>query len=175
MERATPDRRIRRTKAQLYAALNQLLAEKPPEEITVTELTRLADVSRGTFYSHYKDVPDMVEQMEAELFAEFAQLMDAYSAKELRQGLGPILEDVFSYIQRSFGPVPVHALKADPAPVQGPSSGKSDPRVERTLFLHRYRTAGILSDLFGGGRGGTDPTLDGGWQNGISPKNGRPH
>ena len=115
MERATPDRRIRRTKAQLYAALNQLLAEKPPEEITVTELTRLADVRRGTFYSHYKDVPDMVEQMEAELFAEFAQLMDAYSAKELRQGLGPILEDVFSYIRRSFGPVPIHALKADPA------------------------------------------------------------
>ena len=115
MERATPDRRIRRTKAQLCAALNQLLAEKPPEEITVTELTRLADVNRGTFYSHYKDVPDMVEQMEAELFAEFAQLMDAYSAKELRQGLGPILEDVFSYIQRSFGPVPIHALKADPA------------------------------------------------------------
>ena len=65
MERATPDRRIRRTKAQLCAALNQLLAEKPPEEITVTELTRLADVNRGTFYSHYKDVPDMVEQMEA--------------------------------------------------------------------------------------------------------------
>lgn len=115
MESSATDRRVRRTKAQLRSALNQLLLEKSPEEITVTELTRLADVNRGTFYCHYKDVADMVEQTEKEIFAEFARLMDAYSAKDLRQGLGPILEDVFSYIQRSFGPVPVYALKEDSA------------------------------------------------------------
>ena len=115
MGSSATDRRVRRTKAQLRAALNQLLLEKSPEEITVTELTQLADVNRGTFYCHYRDVPDMVAQMESELFAEFTRLMDAYSAKELRQGLGPILEDVFFFIQRNVGPVPIHALRQEPA------------------------------------------------------------
>lgn len=111
MEQSASDRRVRRTKAQLRSALNQLLLEKPPEAITVTELTRLADVNRGTFYCHYKDVADMVEQMEGELFAEFARLMDSYSATALRQGLRPILEDVFSFIQRNFDLVPLRTMK----------------------------------------------------------------
>ena len=50
------DRRVRRTKAMLRAALTELLKTKPVNEISVTELTRLADVNRGTFYSHYKDI-----------------------------------------------------------------------------------------------------------------------
>lgn len=111
MEQSASDRRVRRTKAQLRSALNRLLLEKPPEAITVTELTRLADVNRGTFYCHYKDVADMVEQMEGELFAEFARLMDSYSATALRQGLRPILEDVFSFIQRNFDLVPLRTMK----------------------------------------------------------------
>lgn len=115
MEGSAQDRRVRRTKAHLRAALNQLLTEKPPEEITVTELARRADVNRGTFYCHYRDVPDMLEQMEQELFTEFAGLMNAYSAQELRQGIGPILEDVFLFIQRNAGPVPIRALKERPA------------------------------------------------------------
>ena len=58
------DRRVRRTKAMLRAALTELLKTKPVNEISVTELTRLADVNRGTFYGHYKDIFDMVEQLE---------------------------------------------------------------------------------------------------------------
>lgn len=122
MEQSATDRRIRRTKAQLRAALNQLLLEKSPKEITVTELTRLADVNRGTFYCHYKDVADMVEQMEGEIFAEFTQLMDSYSATALRQGLGPILEDVFSFIQRNFDLVHVRSL------------------TERSAFLEQFKS-----------------------------------
>lgn len=115
MGEAISDRRVRRTKAQLRAALIQLLMEKPPEEITVTELTRRADVNRGTFYCHYRDVPDMLEQMEREFFAELSGLMNAYSAQELRQGIGPILEDVFLFIQRNAGLIPIRILKERPA------------------------------------------------------------
>ena len=115
MGEAISDRRVRRTKAQLRAALIQLLTEKPPEEITVTELTRRADVNRGTFYCHYRDVPDMLEQMEREFFAELSGLMNAYSAQELRQGIGPILEDVFLFIQRNAGLIPIRILKERPA------------------------------------------------------------
>lgn len=96
------DRRVRRTKARLREALTGLLAEKELKEITVTELTERADVNRGTFYCHYRDVYDMAEQLERETFAEFTALMDAYTANELRKGLRPILEDVFRFLERNL-------------------------------------------------------------------------
>lgn len=102
------DRRVRRTRAQLRSALTELLGEKSVEEITVTELTARADVNRGTFYCHYKDIYDMLDQLEDEIFREFTALVDSYSANELRRGLRPILEDLFHFIQRNLdlaGPI----------------------------------------------------------------------
>ena len=52
MERREQDRRVRRTRKQLQAALAALMREKDLKDITVRELTALADVDRETFYSH---------------------------------------------------------------------------------------------------------------------------
>ncbi len=38
------------------------------------ELTDLVDLNRGTFYLHYRDIFDMVNQVEDELFQEFENL-----------------------------------------------------------------------------------------------------
>lgn len=96
------DRRVRRTRARLRSALTELLKEKSVKEITVTELAQRADVNRGTFYCHYKDIGDMLDQLEEETFGEFTALMDSYSANELRRGLRPILEDLFRFIRRNL-------------------------------------------------------------------------
>ena len=56
------DRRVRRTRAQLRRALTELLEEKDIRSVTVRELTERADVNRGTFYAHYSDIYDLVEQ-----------------------------------------------------------------------------------------------------------------
>ena len=56
------DRRVRRTKKLLTQALTELLQEKQVNEITVKELTDLADMNRGTFYLYYKDIFDMLEK-----------------------------------------------------------------------------------------------------------------
>lgn len=52
------------TRRVLKESLLELLEMKPISKITVKELCNLADINRSTFYSHYKDVYDMVEQME---------------------------------------------------------------------------------------------------------------
>ncbi|WP_127532909.1 TetR/AcrR family transcriptional regulator [Paenibacillus kobensis] len=62
------DRRRARTKQLLYQALMSLLTEQGVEHLTVTDITNRADVNRGTFYLHYKDVPDMLEQIKDEVF-----------------------------------------------------------------------------------------------------------
>ncbi|MCI8537086.1 MAG: TetR/AcrR family transcriptional regulator [Oscillospiraceae bacterium] len=97
------DRRVRKTKALLRESLQRLLLEKPLREITVKELTEAADVNRGTFYSHYRDIYDLRDQIEEELFREFVSMMDSYPADKLRRGLRPILTDVFRFILRNAG------------------------------------------------------------------------
>ena len=62
------DRRVRRTKKLVTQALTELLQKKQINEITVKELTDLADMNRGTFYLYYRDIFDMLEKIEAELF-----------------------------------------------------------------------------------------------------------
>ena len=106
------DRRVRRTKQMLRSALLELLREKSVDQITVTELTEKADVNRGTFYGHYKDIYDMVKQMENEMFQEFSDLLHAYPADALRHGLRPILQDVFAFLQR-YGDVAAALLERD--------------------------------------------------------------
>ena len=67
----TEDRRVKRTKKALRDCLFQLLDEKTVEEITVKELTAMADINRSTFYFHYKDIDDMIMQIQNEIYAIF--------------------------------------------------------------------------------------------------------
>ncbi len=92
------DRRVRRTRRQLQQALVTLMREKELREITVRELTELADVNRGTFYAHYKDLEDMLEQVEHELFQQLSQVLEAHTPEEMQGNLSPILRDVFSFV-----------------------------------------------------------------------------
>ena len=50
-----------------------LLRNKPYSKITVTELCRLADINRGTFYIHYFDVDDVLDDILTESFSDVSQ------------------------------------------------------------------------------------------------------
>lgn len=50
------DLRIIKTEESLRRALLELLKAKELETITISELCRLAQINRGTFYLHYRDV-----------------------------------------------------------------------------------------------------------------------
>ncbi|MFD0716128.1 TetR/AcrR family transcriptional regulator [Paenibacillus sp. GCM10027626] len=62
------DRRQLRTKQLLQQALLALIETKGLDSITVTDVANHANVNRGTFYLHYKDVADLLEQMQEEVF-----------------------------------------------------------------------------------------------------------
>ncbi len=76
------DRRIRKTRAALKNSLTALLQQKSVRDISVKELTELADVNRGTFYLHYKDVFDLLEQSELDLLREFESVFEGISGQE---------------------------------------------------------------------------------------------
>ncbi len=55
------DRRVRRTRRALQEALLSLMAEKGYDEVTVADLIERADVGRSTFYNHYADKADLLD------------------------------------------------------------------------------------------------------------------
>ena len=64
MNKKSPDRRIGKTKRAIYKALLELLEDYELSRITVTELTQRADINRKTFYNHYTDIADVIDEME---------------------------------------------------------------------------------------------------------------
>jgi len=67
----TNDRRVKRTKKLLRDSLFSLLQQKSINEITVTELTEVADINRATFYFYYTDIFDMLDQIQNEAYEMF--------------------------------------------------------------------------------------------------------
>ncbi|WP_449621938.1 TetR/AcrR family transcriptional regulator [Robertmurraya sp. Marseille-Q9965] len=57
------DRRIIRSKQALKESLLALMNEKDFKEITITEIVKLADLNRGTFYKHYQYKENMLEEI----------------------------------------------------------------------------------------------------------------
>jgi len=58
----------------LREALVTLLANKPITKITTTEICALADVNRGTFYTHYTDQYDLLQSIQDDFAAEVLDL-----------------------------------------------------------------------------------------------------
>ena len=56
------DRRISKTKKAIQKAYFELLKEKKKGRIPVSEITRLANVDRKTFYLHYASTEDIIHE-----------------------------------------------------------------------------------------------------------------
>lgn len=92
------DRRIRKTKKVLKESLARLLLEKNLNNITIKELVDRADVNRGTFYLHYRDIYDMLSQIEAEMLNELESISQRFPASLLDDSPKPYISEVFQYI-----------------------------------------------------------------------------
>lgn len=92
------DRRVRKTKAQLRRCLAELMKTKKVNEITVKELTDLSDLNRGTFYLHYRDVFDLLEQSEQELIQEFEETLSRFDFAKMKNHPAAIFEEVYSLV-----------------------------------------------------------------------------
>lgn len=61
---------VKKTKKAFEDALAVLAREKPLNKITVKEICTQAQLSRNAFYFHYKDIFDLVEEIEERMFRE---------------------------------------------------------------------------------------------------------
>jgi AcrR family transcriptional regulator len=101
MEEKPVDRRVRKTKRQLRLALMQLMSEKNVKDISVRELAAIADINRGTFYIHYKDVYDLLSQLEEEMAQGLIKVCRAHHAEESSGSTFPYLNDLYRFIKEN--------------------------------------------------------------------------
>ena len=69
------DRRDRIRKKAVHDAMVKLLTEKKLSEISIVELTALADINRKTFYNHYADLYAVIDEIEDELVDGLRELL----------------------------------------------------------------------------------------------------
>lgn len=75
------DIRVKRTKKLIRQGLAELSKTKSLSKITVKELTDLVEINRGTFYLHYKDIADLVESIETNLYNDFSEFINNVTPK----------------------------------------------------------------------------------------------
>jgi AcrR family transcriptional regulator len=73
------DRRVKYTKKVIKDTFIDLLDKKDISKVTVSEICKIADVNRATFYRYYLDVFDLLEKMEQEFVED---VKAAYGTKD---------------------------------------------------------------------------------------------
>lgn len=91
------DGRVRYTKMVIKDSLLKLLREKPIQKITVKEICGLAEINRATFYTHYSDAHDLLEQIENDLFENIASTVAAQ-----QEDIGNLTREIFTIIEENI-------------------------------------------------------------------------
>ncbi|WP_256759575.1 TetR/AcrR family transcriptional regulator [Cohnella sp. WQ 127256] len=159
------DRRQVRTKQLMYTALMTLIEEKGAEGVTVTDIANRANINRGTFYLHYRDVPDMLEQHKEEVFEKITEQISKLEITDSMQYASkdesyPVIVGIFEEIAKHaeflrvlFGPNGDLAyairLKKLIANQIFEKMNRWQPLDEKMLIPRDYLTAYISSANFG--------------------------
>lgn len=101
------DKRVVRTKNAIKSALFKLMESKDISAITISELTALANVNRRTFYTHYRNLTDILDEIEGELISAMNELGEKFDSRdaqkstyELFVGLDRLISVDFDYYFR---------------------------------------------------------------------------
>lgn len=87
------DRRTRRSRRALGAALVELVLERGFTALTVDDITERADLARATFYAHFRDKEDLFARVTADLLADLTErLAPAVSDSAVGFTGKPVLE-----------------------------------------------------------------------------------
>lgn len=70
------DRRARRTASQIKNVMLRFLEKKALHEISVSEICKVCQINRATFYDHYRDIFDLAQDIERDILTQLQELMD---------------------------------------------------------------------------------------------------
>jgi len=80
------------TERAIAQALRKLIAQKPLNKITISDIANECDINRMTFYYHFKDIYDLIEWMFGETLQKTMAGCD--TAETWRQGLEVLAQEI---------------------------------------------------------------------------------
>ena len=131
------NRKIRYTKMVLRNSLMELMKTKSILSVTIKDLCELADISRSTFYAHYKDQYDLLRQIEEETLSYFEDMLNKYKDIRSKKDTARMVEEMLTYIANNKNSIQVLL------------SENGDLSFQRKMFLHftgHNRITGYLSE-----------------------------
>ena len=90
-----------RSKKLIKNAFSELLQKEDIEKITVTEVVKLSGLNRGTFYAHYGNITDVLEEIEKEVTDKILSLFSAYKG-HIMENPTPFLKEIAEFLQRDY-------------------------------------------------------------------------
>ncbi|MDF2986182.1 MAG: TetR/AcrR family transcriptional regulator [Eubacterium sp.] len=101
MESKKTDRRVKYTKMVIRNSLIKFLKQKPISKISVKEICDDADINRATFYAHYLDQYDLLQQIEQEIIDDIGHYLKGYDFKDSRLIPVEMIEKILEYIEEN--------------------------------------------------------------------------
>lgn len=96
------DRRKKYTRMVLKDSLMTLLKTKQLSSITVKEICEEADVNRSTFYAHYQDSFDLMEQIEEEIIIDLNTYLNQYNYFAKEEESLQMTEKLLEYVASKY-------------------------------------------------------------------------
>ena len=95
------NRSVLRTQALLKDGLTELMLTKPVQSITVRELTDYVNLNRGTFYLHYRDIQDLLENIENDMLDEIMEIANAHQPQDMKGKPFPLICDLYKFLGKN--------------------------------------------------------------------------
>lgn len=169
----TNNRSTRRSRKLIRDAFLELIRTIPIERITVTDIAEKADINRGTFYTHYKDVLALVEEIQNEMTHKMLEIADSRSYLEFCCDPFPSLAAASKYISENeylyraminYGDTDRVAVEMADIYISHIMMDESIPKPVRTdpcfIVTARYHAAGLINTYASWFRGKLPISLD---------------
>lgn len=95
---ASRNRNAQRSIRLLEEALTLLIAEKPYDKITVSDIARRADLNRGTFYAHFDSVDQLMRQTMDDLTEKLSASIDPLLTNSFFRDPMPLLRQISDFV-----------------------------------------------------------------------------
>ena len=89
-----------RSKRLIREALISMMREKPFEKITITDIVRTADINRGTFYAHFRDISEVLDSVKELAFSDLKETFDGLSPDLLLANPRPFFESLSAFVSK---------------------------------------------------------------------------
>jgi len=91
-----------RSRKLIKQAYVDLTKEKDIDKITVMDIVNKADVNRGTFYAHYKNVNAVSDQIGKEIITALFEYLDEFKTSRMVENPLPFLTNIAHFLEKDL-------------------------------------------------------------------------